>query len=241
MKPRASSSDNEQCAADWALAETLLALPDVRTILAHGPPGTGKTYAAMYFGRVAAGIFPVTLTPEMPASELLGHYSPRGNDLIWQDGPFALAMRSGGRLIINEVSHASSDVLAILYPVLESAKTAQLMLSTGEVLRPMPGFHVVATDNEPPDGLPEALQDRFECVVNLEWPHPAAMAALHPRVRRAAERSFLLDDERRISMRRWMMISHLQAKLGFEKACHAVLGRLRGTQVFEAINLSDEG
>lgn len=241
MKAKASSSDPKQSAADWALMEYLLASPHVRTIYGFGPPGIGKTYGAYRFGRIAAGVFPITLTPETPASELLGHYTPRGNQLVWQNGPFTLAMRAGGRLVINELSHAGSDVIAVLYPVLESTETAQLMLATGEIVRPAPGFHVVATDNAPPDELPEALQDRFDCVLNLERPHPALIEALHPRLRRAAERSFLLDDERRITMRRWMTISRLQSVMGLERACHAVLGRLRGTQIFEAINLSDAG
>jgi hypothetical protein len=223
----------------WMLAEELLSSPYVRTTYAWGPPGIGKTFAAYRVGRITAGLFPITLTPEMPASELLGHYVPRGDGLAWHDAPFALALRAGGRLIINELSHASSDVLAILYPVLESVETAQLMMPTGEILRPAEGFNVVATDNEPPDGLPEALRDRFDCVVHLTRPHPAILAALHPALRRAAERAFTLDSERRVSTRQWMAMSRLLPVMGPYKACIAVLGVERGTQIFEAIVLAE--
>jgi hypothetical protein len=226
---------------EWALAADILSSPLVRTSYIYGPPGIGKTYAAYNIGRTTAGVSPITLTPETPASELMGHYMPRGNELVWQYGPFAKAMRAGGRLVINEISHASSDVLAILYPVLESIETAQLMLPTGEIIRPAEGFNVVATDNAPPDGLPEALQDRFDCLIYLSKPHPAVFEMLNPALRRAAERSFTLDDERRISCRRWMTISLLMESMGTEKACCAVLGVARGKQIYEAIVLAQGG
>jgi MoxR-like ATPase len=226
-------------AGAWALAEEILARADVQTVYIFGPPGIGKTYAAYKFGRIESGTYPITLTPETPASELVGHYTPRGAELLWHDGVFSRAMRAGGRLVINELSHASSDVLAILYAVLESPATSSISLPTGEVLRPSEGFNVVATDNEPPDNLPEALRDRFDCVVHLTTPHPALLEKLHPRLRRAAERSLTLDDERRVSTRRWLTISRLLGPMGSKKACQAVLGFERGTQVHEAIILAD--
>jgi MoxR-like ATPase len=226
-------------AEEWALAEEILARTDVRTSYVYGPPGVGKTFAAYSFGRIDRGVYPITLTPETPASELMGHYTPRGNELAWHDGVFARAMRSGGRLVINELSHAGSDVLSILFAVLESPLTSSITLPTGEVLRPADGFNVVATDNEAPDCLPEALRDRFDCVINLTRPHPAIIEKLHPRLRRALERSLTLDDERRVTARRWMTISRLQGSMGLEKACRAVLGWERGAQIFEAIILSD--
>jgi MoxR-like ATPase len=227
--------------ADWKFVETVLACAEVRVLYLFGPPGVGKTYFAYNSGRVDRGVFPVTLTPETPASEMRGHYLPRGDELVWHDGPFTLAMRAGGRLVINEISHASSDVLAILYPVLESEKTAQLMLPTGEVVRPERHFHVVLTDNHAPDDLPPALQDRFDCQIHVEFPHPGALALLDARLRRAAKRAFALAADRRISLRKWLTVNRLQAQLGLGPACHAVFGPERGTQVHEALLLAESG
>lgn len=237
-KPR---EPRTQMDSDWAFVEELLANPLIRTIYFYGAPGLGKSYGAYHLGRIGNGVFPVTLTPETPASELMGHYIPRGNELVWRDGPFTLAMRAGGRLVINEASHASADVLAILYPVLESVETAQLMLPTGEIVRPAPDFHVILTDNQPPNELPLALQDRFECEVHVETPHPNALARIERRLQRAALRSLAIDDERRVTMRRWLTIAKLQAEMGLARACRAVLGRDRGGEVYEAIMLADSG
>lgn len=224
----------------WALAEHVLADPLVRTAYFYGPPGIGKTYGAYRLGRVAAGVYPVTLTPETPASELVGHYIPCGDGLSWRDGPFARALRAGGRLVINEITHASSDVLAVLYPVLESIETAQLMLATGETLTPGAGFHVVATDNEPPWSLPLALQDRFESTLHLDSPHPAALAAIDADLQDAALRTMQLGDERRVTMRRWFAICRMRTHHGLERACQIVLGGERGGQLFDAVQLALE-
>lgn len=225
-------------AEEWRFIEAMLADPAFRTLYLWGLPGVGKTYCAYHNGRIMAGVFPVTLTPEMPASELMGHYFPFGQELRWRDGPFTCALRAGGRLVINEITHASSDVLAILYPVLESVQTAQLMLPNNEVVRPAPGFHVVVTDNEPPENLPLALQDRFDAQAHIRSPHPDALAQLSPELQRAALRAMCLDDERRITMRQWLNIGRFAEKMGLKDACRAVLGIERGTEIYDALKLA---
>lgn len=241
MPPRRSSRRVPFDAADdWRFIEMLLADPLVRTIFLYGPPGIGKTYSAYFCGRIGAGVYPITLTPETPASELIGHFFPAGNELRWRDGPFTQALKAGGRLVINEMTNASSDVLSILYPTLESEKTAQLMLPNGDIVRPAPGFHAVLTDNEPPDNLPAALQDRFDCQVYVGTPHPEALALLDPRLRDAAMRALQLNEERRVTMRQWLNISRFSLHMGLEVACRAVLGRERGAEICDAVKLAND-
>jgi len=222
----------------WVFLEKLLVMPEIRTFFLYGPPGFGKTYAAYHFGRSRGDVYAVTLTPETPAAELRGMWVPRGNEFVWHDGPFTAAMREGARLVINEVSHASDDVLSILYPVLESERTARLTLPTRETVRPQPGFQVLCTDNMAPLSLPPALRDRFDCVVEVDEPHPDALALLDEPLRRAALQSAKLEPERAIGLRAWLMIMKLREALGLSGACRAVLGRERGAQVCDAVSLS---
>jgi MoxR-like ATPase len=225
-------------ATNWKLVEEVLRSPGVRTAYLHGPPGIGKTYCAFHCGRIDAGVFAVTLTEETPASELRGHYVPKGRELVWQDGPFVAAMRSGARLVVNELTHGSPDAFSFLLPILESIETAQLTLPTNETVRPAPGFHVVATDNAPPDELPFALQDRFDCILDISEPHPAALERLRAPLRRIATRSFALEPERRISLRGWLALQRLEGEMGLGEACSAVFGIERGAQVHDAIVLA---
>ena len=142
-----------------------------------GPPGCGKTYAAYSIG-VRGGLYALTLTENTPAAEIRGHYLPKGDGMTWHHGPATKAMLEGARLVINELTHGSADVLSIMHPLLENPDTARLTLPTGETVRPAPGFQLIATDNLPPEELPEALRDRFDSILHVREPHPAAIAQL---------------------------------------------------------------
>lgn len=225
----------------WSLTTLLLGNEAVRTLYLWGPPGIGKTYTAYRSGRLEAGFYAITLTEDSAASEMRGFYAPRKGKLRWQDGPFTEAMRRGARLVINEISHASPECLSLLHPVLESTETARLTLPTGETVAPAPGFHVVVTDNSPPEDLPEALRDRFDAVVHLTEPHPEALARLEEPFRSGARRTCGLGDERSISLRGWLGIQRLVPDLGLEGACRVVLGAERGALVFDSLRLADDG
>lgn len=235
--PAAPASPNAKT-TDWELIEELLQLDELRTMLLYGRYGSGKTYCAIFKGRRADYV--VTLTPETCAAELRGTWIPRGDSFEWHDGPFTAAMREGARLVINEISHASDDVMALLYPVLENLETARLTLPTRETVSPAPGFQVIATDNGDPEDLPPALLDRFEFVQPVHEPHPEALARLSEPLRRAARRCFALEDERAISMRSWLVLDRLREKLGLERAARAVFGPERGIQIVDGLALSQE-
>ena len=242
MKPPASNSSSNAREPGrertcWDRARALLTSALVRTVFFWGKPGIGKTHAAIYVGSASA-IFIVTLTEDTPASELRGNYLPVAGELVWHDGPFTAAMRQGARLVINEVTHANADVLSLLMPVLESEKTARLTLPSNETVSPAPGFFVVCTDNLPPDDLPEALRDRFDCVLHIDRPNPEALALLSPALRQTAERLFALEPDRFVSLRGWLAIERLQHTFGLEEACLLTLGLERGALIYDAIKLS---
>jgi len=227
----------------WQLLGLVLSV-DVeatRIIYVWGPPGIGKTYGAFHFGRIENGFYAVTLTDETSAAELRGHFIFRGGDALWHHGPFVRAMLEGKRLVINEIGNANADVLALLFPVLESPKTAEITLPSGETIRPAAGFHVVATDNCPPDQLPEALDDRFGVYLRLSEPHPDAIASLHPQLRDLALASACLEDERRVSARGWLFLQSLIPAFGLKASCVLAFGPDRGPLVFDAVALAIRG
>lgn len=242
-RPKATDTETPTAPAappvtDWELIEELLELDDLRTMLLHGRYGSGKTWCAIFKGRRAEYV--VTLTPETCAAELRGTWIPRGDSFEWHDGPFTAALRQGARLVVNEISHASDDVMALLYPVLENVETARLTLPTRETVVPAPGFQVIATDNADPEDLPPALLDRFEFVQPVHEPHPEALARLSEPLRHAARRCFALEEERAISLRSWLVLDRLRDKLGLERAARAVFGPERGIQIVDGLALAQE-
>ncbi len=223
---------------DWKFVEQVLASTCAHTVYLWGPPGVGKTYTAYHSGLAGREVFSVSLTPETPAAELRGFWIPKGDRFVWLDGVFIDAMRKGARVVINEVAHASYDVLAILHPVLESRKTAQLTLPNLETVSPAEGFQVVCTDNLPIEQLPDSLRDRFTSVLHVAQPHPDALASLSDDLREAALCTFDLESERAVSVRGWLAVQEFEKEFGREQACRAVFGRERGEQIFQAILLA---
>ncbi len=236
-KLRKSDTDSSTATISWELIERVLTSPWVDRIYLWGKPGIGKTRVAYCKGRIARGVYAITLTPDMPASELRGNYMPKGSELIWTDGPVVKALREGARLVINELSHGSDDTWAWLYPVLEHQETARLTLPNNETVTPAPGFNVVCTDNIPPDDLPPALRDRFDAILEINEPHPEALALLSEPLREVARRGFALEDDRRISLRGWLVLDRLRHELGLPDACLVVFGAERGSQIHDAIML----
>ena len=225
---------------DWPLVERVLMCDAIRSTYLWGPPGIGKTYVAYHKGLAGRSLYAVTLTEETPASELRGMWIPKGGELVWHDGPVARAMREGGRLTLNELSHASEDVLAFAHPVLENPATARITLPTNETITPSAGFEVVVTDNVAPDELPPALQDRFETTLEIVEPHPEALALLSPKLREAALRSFALEKERRVSLRGWLVLQRLEEVFGLHDACLVVFGAERGSQIHDGLVMAAE-
>ena len=229
-------------ATDWEFIERVLGDVHTRTVFLGGRPGTGKTYTAMRSGLTnERNVYSITMTPETPASELRGFWMPKGSEFVWQDGIFLKAMREGARVVINEIAHASHDVLAFLYPVLESKDTAAISLPNAETVVPSPGFQVICTDNVEFEYLPDAIKDRFDSKLFVDTPHPAAIARLDEKFQEAARRSFALDEERRTSIRGWLKVQDFAETMGLQDAFRAVFGPDQGHHLYtETMLAADE-
>jgi len=178
------------------------AIKHSRRIFIFGPPGVGKSYAAL--AALGANVMQVTLNSDTVVQELLGHYVPRGGEFIWHDGPISKAFREGLPLVVNEIGRASGAVQDLMLAVLDDIQTAAITLPTGETIRPANGFRVIATANTGPDALDEALHDRFDAVVRVSEPHPNLIEFLDQKLQglgTAIKKSYL-DVPRAVSPRR---------------------------------------
>lgn len=218
----------------WDIVEAVS--PIVNRMLLWGVPGTGKTTAAAKMGNPKE-FYSLTLTEETTAAEIRGHYVPFEDQFIWQDGPAIAAWRKGCRVILNEIDHASGDVMTLLLAIMDDPEVARLTLPTKETVTPKEGFHVIATMNGEPDDLPPALRDRFQVCMHIPEPHAGAIASLSEDLRKLALAGYVSEDpERRVSIRAWKSFDMLRKKIDEKDAAYAVWGK-KGRDVLSAIAL----
>ena len=197
----------------WEVADAVMSVS--RRVLLRGKPGTGKTYHAVNSALPdGQKVYQITMTEETPAAEIRGHYTVKGGDYVWSDGPAIMAWREGARLVINEIDRASEDCLSLMYALLDDPEFAQLTLPTGETVRPAKGFQVIATMNGRPDDLPDALQDRLPVDIEITGVNPEALERLPEDLREPALNTALAkSDARGVSIRMWLEFAHLRESL----------------------------
>jgi MoxR-like ATPase len=233
----ASGKGPNEFAECWKLYEDVVWFAD--RILLHGPCGTGKSRQALTCGlRDGQRAYHLTLTEETPAAEIRGMWVPGPYGFQWQDGPAISAWRTGGRLVLDEIDHASGDIMSLLMAIIDGQDTACITLPNNETVEPAPGFSIVATMNGDPDQLPPALRDRFTVTIEIDAVHPDALAALPSNIRNAANATALLPPERRLSIRAWAQFAHLRQYVSEGTAAAAVFGRARANDVLDALRLA---
>jgi MoxR-like ATPase len=207
-------------------------------LLFYGPPGVGKTFAGLTYGDVRNGVWKVNCTEDMTTADVTGHWMPDGDGTwSWRDGGATNALRSGGRLILDEVDKASGDVLATLLAVTDSDGSIALdHPGLNGAVRASAGYSVVCTTNVEDIGeLPEALADRFPVRIRINEPHPDALLLLSHDLRDYARRAADLGP-RRISLRSFMAFDKLRKSLGDQGyAAEIVFGEKLAQAVLDAI------
>jgi|TARA_B100000073_G_scaffold81708_1_gene62192 MoxR-like ATPase len=229
----------------WQLINEVLGKS--RRVLLYGPPGTGKTYSAVKKNTPVdlngfLNVFQITMTEDTASANLEGFYKPsKDGGFEWHDGIAIQAWRNGGRLVINEIDHASPDAMTFLHAILDDQDIAMLTLNndTKETVRPAEGFQVVATTNSPPESLPLALKDRFPVKIHVDKIHPKALGQFPDEWHDVINDTTLNDDpEERVSVRAWKEFFELQEK-GFtvETAGRLIFGD-NAEELIDAIEIS---
>jgi len=150
-----------------------------------GLSGNGKT---MMVEQVCAELkrkfVRVQITPETDETDLIGGFTLVDGATVFAKGPVIAAMEAGAILLIDEIDRGSNKLMA-LQGILEGKPF--LIKKTGEVVRPAPGFNIIATANTKGQGsddgrfiaatvIDEAFLERF--TITIEQPYPEAKTEL---------------------------------------------------------------
>ena len=161
----------------WKAFEEALS-SGARTVLAWGPPGTGKSYGGMKFGlRDGQQVFRLPCHADLHEGHLTGQDRPKRGDWGWRDGLAIKAWETNARLVIDEVDLAPQEERGLLQLVLDSPESARWTHpDSGVVVMPGEGFSCVLTMNGDPSHLPPPILDRVDVEVYIDMPHPQALA-----------------------------------------------------------------
>lgn len=150
-------------------------------VFISGLSGNGKTMmveqACAQTGRKYVR---VNITEETDEDDLIGGFRLVNGETVWCDGPIPQAMKQGAICLIDEIDRGSNKLMC-LQSVLEGKPL--YIKKTGEVVKPVEGFNILATANTKGRGsedgrftgariLDEAFLERF--VATLEQPYPTA-------------------------------------------------------------------
>jgi len=137
-----------------------LGVPGPHRILLWGPPGTAKSSGPGAWWPEKQ-VERVALTEDSAPEDLMGYYTLKGMDTQYAEGPATRALRHGRPLVLDEIDRTSSSIVSLLHALLDDVKIAEVTLPTGETIRPNDGYAVIATTNQSPQALHDALLDRF--------------------------------------------------------------------------------
>jgi hypothetical protein len=225
----------------WADFQDVIASGTDRIIL-YGPPGTGKSYGGLTIGVEGNNAYRLVCTEEMTTATVEGMFLPSSDGTFqWKDGQASKAWRTGGRLVIDEIDKASSDVFAMLLAFTDSVGSAIHDLPNDDRIAPAKGFSVVMTTNlEDPDDLPQALRDRFPVAIEIAEAHPDALLPLPEELREVARGIVSAEPERRSSLRAFYEFARLRDTLGDERAARLVFTH-KAEAILDSIRVASLG
>lgn len=165
---------------------SLMALELGLPLMLWGHTGTGKTTLIKQIAsRTNRPIMRVQHTINTEESHIVGQWTAKGGETVFELGPLALAMKHGWLYIADEYDFAMPSVLSVYQPILEGdALVIKEADAANRVIRPHPNFRFAATGNTNGSGDEHNLYqgtniqnaanyDRFNMVLEVKYMTPA--------------------------------------------------------------------
>ena len=167
------------------LKNALMAIELNIPLYVWGHAGTGKTtMLEQICSRTKRPLLRVQHTLNTEEAHIVGQWTARGGETIFELGPLAMAMKHGWVYLADEYDFALPSVLSVYQPVLEGkALVIKEADAANRIIRPHPDFRFVATGNTNGSGDETGLYqgtniqnaanyDRFHMVLEVKYMLP---------------------------------------------------------------------
>lgn len=227
----------------WELSRLAIKGGGAHVLLFGRQPGTGKTsWPLIVAGELGIPVFACNATEETAAAEPRGHFIHQGDEgFKFILGQATLAMTEPGLFLINEIDHSSPDLMSFWHAALDDPERALVPLPDGKgtIIKPKPGYRVVATMNGDLTDLPEPIRDRFQIKLHVDEVNPAAIEALDEDLRGLVVKKTPGSStvHERHSARRAFAMQRARKTMGEAPAAQAIFGR-QWSEVLTAIELA---
>ena len=116
-------------------------------VMLKGPTGCGKTRFVEHMAwRLGRPVVTVACHDDLSASDLTGRYLIHGGETAWQDGPLAVAARTGAICYLDEVVEARPDTIVVIHPLTDDRRILPID-KKGEIVAAHPDFMLVVSYN----------------------------------------------------------------------------------------------
>jgi MoxR-like ATPase len=212
-------------------------------IYISGMSGNGKTFMVeQACAKAKREYVRVQISPETDEDDLLGGFRLINGETVYQKGPVIKAMERGCVLLIDEVDRATNKIMC-LQGICEGKPV--LIKKTGQVVKPAPGFTVIATANTKGRGsddgrysaatiIDDAFLERFKIAIDQAWP----TAAIETRILNNHAAKFGVEDETFVS--KLIAWSNVIRKTFEDDAIDDVISTRRLCHIIEAHSIFDD-
>lgn len=164
---------------DYGLIEDIIGSGIFMPVMISGLSGNGKSVMVeQACAKLNREYVRVQMTPETDSHELIGGFQISEGSTFFEKGPVIKAMEAGAILLIDELDRSSNKIME-LQGIMEGKPI--LIKKTGELVKPAPGFNIIATANTKGQGdetgkfsaatiLDEAFLERFTMVIEQHFP-----------------------------------------------------------------------
>jgi len=161
--------------------QVLISLRDNEKILLVGPTGCGKsTLVEQLAARLNWPVVRVAASGGLTESDLLGEWTVREGQTVFNYGFLPRAMRMGAVCLIDEIDGMEPSVAFAIHQLMEDQGKLVLLQNGGEVIEPHDNFRLVTTSNTIGQGdesglytgtrvLNAAFLDRFAAVFRMSY------------------------------------------------------------------------